>query len=115
MIFYSWTALSENGWTAPGESDPAVPDAVELSALTDSGPGTAGSAVAMGITDDRGLAMLAAEESLGSGQAAMVFIEAVRPAMAAHTLAPCYVRIGVGWVGQCTDAGKVVWNRFFFH
>ena len=67
----------------------------------------------MGITDDRARAMKAAEETLGSGQAVMVIIEAVRPAMAAHTLAPCYVRTGVGWLGRCTDAGEVAWKRFF--
>jgi hypothetical protein len=89
MIFYSWTALS------------------------DSDLGSAGSPVAMGITDDRGRAMKAAEETLGSGQAVMVIIEAVRPGMAAHTLAPCYVRTGVGWLGRCTEAGEVAWNRFF--
>ena len=60
----------------------------------------------MGITDDRGRAMKAGEETLGSGQAVMVIIEAVRPAMAAHTLAPCYVRTGVGWLGRCTDAAR---------
>ena len=67
----------------------------------------------MGITDDRGRAMKAAEETLGSGLAVMAIIEAVRPAMAAHTLAPCYVRTGVGWLGRCTDAGEVAWKRFF--
>ena len=54
LVFYSWTAFS----------------------------GAAGSSVAMGITDDRGRAMRAGEESLGSGQALLVIIEAVRPAMA---------------------------------
>jgi hypothetical protein len=85
MIFYSWTALS----------------------------GSSGSSVAMGITDDRGRAMRAGEESLGSGQAIVVIIDAVRPAMAPNTLAPCYVRTGVGWVGRCTAAGEVSWDRFF--
>ena len=121
MIFYSWTALSESGSAAPGESGSAAPgesdrDALsdsDLIALSDSEPGAAGSPVAMGITDDRGRAMKAAEETLGSGQAVMVIIEAVRPAMAAHTLAPCYVRTGVGWLGRCTDAGQVAWKRFF--
>jgi len=137
MIFYSWTALSESGSAAPGESGSAAPgesgsaapdesgsaapgesdrDALsdsDLIALSDSEPGAAGSPVAMGITDDRGRAMKAAEEALGSGQAVMVIIEAVRPAMAAHTLAPCYVRTGVGWLGRCTDAGQVAWKRFF--
>ena len=97
MIFYSWTALSKSGSTA----------------ASDGGPGSAGSAVAMGITDDRGRAMQAAEETLGSGQAVLVIIEAVRPAMAANTLAPCYIRTGVGWMGRCTDAGEVAWKRFF--
>jgi hypothetical protein len=86
MIFYSWTALSGR---------------------------TSQTSVAMGISDDRGRAMRAAEETLGSGQAAMAIIEAVRPAMAAHTLAPCYARIGVGWLGQRTGAGEVAWRRFF--
>ena len=85
MIFYSWTALS----------------------------GTCESSVALGITDDRARAMRAGEESLRSGRAIVVIIEAVRPAMAPHTLAPCYVRTGVGWRGQRTGAGQVIWNRFF--
>jgi len=85
MIFYSWTALS----------------------------GTSESSVALGITDDRARAMRAGEESLRSGRAIVVIIEAVRPAMAPHTLAPCYVRTGVGWLGQRTGAGEVSWNRFF--
>ena len=85
MIFYSWTALS----------------------------GTAECSVAMGITDDRARAMRAGEESLGSGRAIIVIIEAVRPAMAPQTLAPCYVRTGVGWLGRCTRAGQVSWHRFF--
>ena len=67
----------------------------------------------MGVTDDRGRAMRAGEESLGSGQASVVIIEAVRPAMAACTLAPCYTPTGVGWRGQRTSAGEVAWERFF--
>jgi hypothetical protein len=85
MIFYSWTALSD----------------------------ASGPSIAMGITDDRGRAMRAGEESLGSGQAIVVIIEAVRPAMAPHTLAPCYVRTGVGWLGKRTEAGEVSWDRYF--
>jgi hypothetical protein len=85
MILYSWTALTS----------------------------ASGSPVAMGITDDRCRAMRAGEETLGSGQAVVVIIEAVRPAMAPRTLAPCYVRTGVGWLGQRTGAGEVTWNRFF--
>jgi hypothetical protein len=85
VIFYSWTALSSSS----------------------------GSSVAMGITDDRGRAMRAGEESLDSGQAIVVIIDAVRPAMTPHTLAPCYVRTGVGWLGRCTAAGEVSWDRFF--
>ena len=72
MIFYSWTALN----------------------------GAAGPSVAMGVTDDR-------------GRAIVVIIEAVRPAMAPRTLAPCYVPTGFGWLGQRTSAGEVSWNRFF--
>jgi len=90
MIFYSWTALRKNDQDAP-----------------------AGLPVAMGITDDRGRAMKAGEETLGSGRAAVVVIEAVRPAMAARTLAPCYARIGVAWLGRRTRDGTVAWNRFF--
>jgi len=114
MIFYSWTALSKSGSAAPGDDDDwnARSDS-DLIALSDGDPGAAGAPVAMGITDDRGRAMKAAEETLGSGQAVMVIIEAVRPAMAGHTLAPCYVRTGVGWLGRCTDAGEVAWKRFF--
>ena len=85
LIFYSWTALS----------------------------GASGSSVAMGITDDRGRAMRAGEESLGSGRAVVVVIEAVRPAMAPRTLAPCYMRTGVGWLGYRTGTGEVTWDRFF--
>ena len=85
LVFYSWTALSD----------------------------ASGSSVAMGITDDRARAMRAGEESLGSGQAIVVIIEAVRPAMAPRTLAPCYMRTGVGWLGQRTAAGEVTWNRSF--
>ena len=85
MILYSWTALS----------------------------GASESSVAMGITDDRGQAMRAGEETLGSGRAIVVIIEAVRPAMAPRTLAPCYLPTGVGWLGQRTGTGAVVWNRYF--
>jgi hypothetical protein len=85
MIFYSWTALS----------------------------GTSESSVAMGITDDRGKAMRAGEETLGSGRAVIVIIEAVRPAMTPQTLAPCYVRTGVAWLGRFTRTGQVSWDRFF--
>ena len=85
LVFYSWTALSD----------------------------ASGSSVAMGITDDRARAMRAGEESFGSGQAIVVIIEAVRPAMAPRTLAPCYVRTGVGWLGQRTARGEVTWSRFF--
>jgi hypothetical protein len=129
MIFYSWTALSDSGsaalsesawdalsgsdWDALSEGDWDALSGSDPDAPSDSDPGSARSPVAMGITDDRGRAMKAAEETLESGQAVMVIIEAVRPAMAAHTLAPCYVRTGVGWLGRCTEAGEVAWNRFF--
>ncbi len=143
MIFYSWTALSESDLVALSESDSVAlseSDSVALSesdavAFSESRPaalgagggdapggrdvlgdgdlGSAGSPVAMGITDDRGRAMKAAEETLGSGLAVMVIIEAVRPAMAGHTLTPCYVRTGVAWLGRYTDSGEVAWKRFF--
>ncbi len=92
MIFYSWTALSDR--------NPETPEVPE-------------SSVAMGITDDRGRAMQSGAEALGSGQASLVIIEVVRPAMAMHTLAPCYARTGVGWLGRRTYGGEVAWHRFF--
>jgi hypothetical protein len=98
MIFYSWVALSRNE-PAAGPCDPA--------ALGE------GPAVAMGITDDRGRAMQEGEDTLGAGRATVVIIEAVRPAMAAPTLASCYVRTGVGWLGRRTSDGEVAWSRFF--
>src|ERR1700759_4460800 len=101
MIFYSWVAVSGSNRT-PGQTDPAQAD------MAESGP-----PVAMGITDDRARAIKAGEETLGSGRAAMVIIEVVRPGMAARTLAPCYVRTGVGWLGRRTPAGGVAWDRFF--
>ena len=33
--------------------------------------------------------------------------------MAARALALGYVRIKVGWLGRCTQAGDVAWSRFF--
>jgi hypothetical protein len=92
MIFYAWTALS--GGT------PESPETPEAS-------------VAMGITDNRVKAMRAGEESLGSGRAIIVIIEAVRPAMATPTFAPCYTRTGVRWLGRRTGAGEVAWDRLF--
>ena len=115
MIFYSWTAL--NSWTALSGSSPTAAQESDWTAPGQGGvlpPGSgSGPPVAMGITDDRGRAMKAGEEFLGSGRAAVVIIEAVRPAMAAPTLAPCYVRTGVAWLGRRTQAGEVGWNRFF--
>ena len=105
MILYSWVAVSG--------SDPALLDLRRRTAPGAGDPWSAGSLVAMGITDDRGRAMRAGEETLGSGRAALVIIEVVRPGMAAHTLAPCYVRTGVGWLGRRTPAGEVAWDRFF--
>lgn len=101
MIFYSWVAVSGSNRTP----DQTGPD--------QTGPTESGPPVAMGITDDRAQAIKAGEETLGSGRAAMVIIEVVRPGMAAHTLAPCYVRTGVGWLGRRTPAGEVAWDRFF--
>jgi hypothetical protein len=107
MIFYSWVAVSGSNRTPPGQTDPGQTDPAQTDP-TQSGP-----PVAMGITDDRARAIKAGEEALGSGRAAMVIIEVVRPGMAAHTLAPCYVRTGVGWLGRRTPAGEVAWDRFF--
>jgi hypothetical protein len=87
-------------------SDRTVPSQVGRT-FTGGDPRTTGVPVAMGITDDRGRAMKAGEETLRSGLAAVVIIEAVRPGMAAQTLAPCYVRVGVGWVGRLTPGGEV--------
>ena len=121
MIFYSWTALSDSDRTALSDSDRTALSASGPTRLGENSRNTSGSSdarpagepVAMGITDDRGRAMQAGEETLGSGLAVTVIIEVVRPAMAARTLAPCYVRTGVGWLGHCTEAGEVAWNRFF--
>ena len=105
MIFYSWVAVSGSNRTPLSGSGLATPGA--------DGPWSAGPPVAMGITDDRGRAMRAGEETLRSGRATMVIIDVVRPGMAAQTLAPCYVRTGVGWLGRRTPAGEVAWDRFF--
>ena len=113
MILYCWMALSDSDRTALSDSDWTVLTDNDRTGPGDSDIGSAKSSVAMGITDDRGRAMKAGEETLESGQAIMVIIEAVRPAMAAHTLAPCYVRTGVGWLGRRTDVGEVAWKRFF--
>ena len=110
MILYSWVAVSGSERTPPGQTGQTENG---HSALSAGEPWPAGPAVAMGITDDRGRAMRAGEETLGSGRAAMVIIEVVRPGMAAHTLAPCYLRTGVGWLGRRTPAGDVAWDRFF--
>jgi hypothetical protein len=107
MIFYLWVAVSESNRTPPGQTDPAQTDPAQTD-MAESGP-----PVAMGITDDRARAIKAGEETLGSGRAAMVIIEVVRPGMAARTLAPCYVRTGVGWLGRRTPDGGVAWDRFF--
>jgi hypothetical protein len=105
MILYSWVAVSG--------SDPAPLDLKGRTAPGAGDPWPAGSPVAMGITDDRGRAMKAGEETLGSSRASMVIIEVVRPGMAAHTLAPCYVRTGVGWLGRRMPSGEVTWDRFY--
>ena len=97
MIFYSWTALTDSEWMQQRES----------------GRGWSGASEAMGITDDRNRAMQAGAEALASGQAGVVFIEAVRPGIAGHTLAPCYLRTGVGWVGRPASGGGVNWLRIF--
>jgi hypothetical protein len=136
MIVYSWIALGQSDPTARTETDPIArsggdraagsgsdraagsgSDRMVLSHLGRTAPGGApwatGAPVAMGITDDRGRAMKAGEETLRTGLAEVVIIEAVRPGMAAQTLAPCYVRTGVGWVGRPTPDGEVAWDRFF--
>jgi hypothetical protein len=110
MILYSWVAVSGSEPTPPGQTGQTENVRRALGAGE---PWPAGPPVAMGITDDRGRAMRAGEETLGSGRATMVIIEVVRPGMAAHTLAPCYVRTGVGWLGRRTAGGDVAWDRFF--
>ncbi len=112
MIFYSWIALGQSDPAAGSSSERTVPG--QLGRTVPGGvPRPAGVPVAMGISDDRGRAMKAGEETLRSGLASVVIIEAVRPGMAAQTLAPCYVRAGVGWIGRPTTAGEVAWDRFF--
>ena len=102
MILYSWVAVSGSNRTPPGQTGP-----------DQTGPADSEPPVAMGITDDRARAIKAGEETLGSGRASIVIIEVVRPGMAARTLAPCYVRTGVGWLGRRTPVGEVAWDRFF--
>lgn len=99
MIFYSWVALNRSERTLPDQVGTAAGEEPP---------------VAMGITDDRGRAMREGEETLDGGGATVVIIEAVRPAMAARTLASCYVRTGVGWLGRRTSGGDVAWSRFYF-
>ena len=128
MIFYSWIALGRSDPTARNETDPIAPNDSDRITMSEGGltapsqigwaaqgvsPGPGGVPVAMGITDDRGRAMKAGEDALDTGRAAVVIIEAVRPGMAAHTLAPCYVTTGAGWVGRRSPAGEVTWDRFF--
>lgn len=98
MIFYSWVAVNRD--------EPSFPGPADLAALREEPP------VALGITDDRGRAMMEGEETLETGRATVVLIEAVRPAMAARTLTSCYVRTGVGWLGGQTPAGEITWTRF---
>ena len=105
MIFYSWIAVSGSDRTPLSRRGLAAAGAGDL--------WSAASPVAMGITDDRGRAMRAGEETLRSGRATTVIIDVVRLGMAAHTLAPCYVRTGVGWLGRGTPGGEVAWDRFF--
>ena len=112
MIFYSWVAVSGSDRTPPGQAWPP-PAGWTQTERTQTERTESGLPVAMGITDDRARAIKAGEEALGSGRAAMVIIEVVRPGMAAHTLAPCYVRTGVGWLGRRTPGGDVAWDRFF--
>ena len=107
MIFYSWVAVSGSNRTPPGQTGPARAGPAQADLAENEPP------VAMGITDDRARAIKAGEETLRSGRAAVVIIEVVRPGMAAHTLGPCYVRTGVGWLGRRTPAGEVAWDRFF--
>jgi len=97
MIFYTWIALTDSEW-------------MEWREATDDWSNASG---AMGITDDRNRAMQAGAEALVSGRAGVVIIEAVRPAMTGHTLAPCYLKTGISWSGRCTYTGKVIWHRFF--
>jgi hypothetical protein len=108
MIFYCWTALAAMGQGSTAQGSTAQGQAAQ-------GPTARGGSepVAMGITDDRGRAMRAGEEALKSGEAATVIVEAVRPAMAPATLAPCYLGTGVGWLGRRGQAGDVHWHRFF--
>jgi hypothetical protein len=100
MILYSWVALNRSAPMTPVPGDPAAPGQEPP--------------VALGITDDRRQAMEEGEKTLGSGRATVIIIEAVRPGMTARTLASCYVRTGVGWVGRRNPDGEIAWNRFFF-
>lgn len=80
-------------WTAPGHD-------------------TAAFRRASGVSDDQSRARQAAELLLRTGQAATAYIECAYTAMAAATLNSCYVRTGVGWWAQLSQAGQVVWTPF---
>lgn len=81
-------------WTAPG-ADTA-----------------AGARRAIGVSDDPGRALAAAEAALRTGQARTACVERVHTAIAAPALSLCYVRTGTGWHASLGPAGRVEWTPF---
>jgi len=65
----------------------------------------------MGVTSDLDEAMRICEPYVISGRAFLCYIEAVRPAMTADGLDPCYVRTGRHWIGRRTIHGRVHWEE----
>jgi hypothetical protein len=65
----------------------------------------------LGVTGDLAAAMRECEQELISGKPFLGYIEAVRPAMSAHDLGSCYVRIGRLWTARRTTGGGVRWEE----
>jgi hypothetical protein len=65
----------------------------------------------IGVTDDLAMAMRLCETHIRSGRAFLGYIEAVRPAISADGLDPCYVRTGRRWTGRRTNTDRVRWDE----
>ena len=65
----------------------------------------------LGVTSDREHAQLVAEKHLRAGDAFVALIEAVRPALTAHGMDSCYLRVGLSWLGRMTRADGVLWTE----
>ena len=85
MILYTWTAVTSDA------------------------SGRGGS---VGVSDDSGRALLAAESCLRSGLARLAYVELVQTVISAHTLNPHYFPTGSGWWATPAVAGAVEWVRY---